>query len=119
MRVVLKILVSAIICLLAGLAGLALVYRDLPVGPGPGLVAIGGLLYFSAGFGLARWHRGARPLLWALAPIWSLALLGVIGVWVTVTDPASGHWGLALLFLLGPAAAGSSGAVLATRTLKS
>jgi len=118
MRAVLKLLVSVIVCLLAGLAGLALVFRDLPVGPGPGLIALGGLLYFFAGFGLARWHRGARPLLWGLAPGWSLALLGVIGVWVTLTDPPSGHWGLALLFLLGPAVAGSAGAVVATRTLK-
>ena len=114
MKAVLKVLVSIIVCLLAGLAGLALVFRDLPVGPGPGLIALGGLLYFSAGFGLARWHR-ARPLLWGLAPGWSLALLGVIGIWVTVTDPPSGHWGLALLFLLGPAVAGSAGAVLAAR----
>lgn len=117
MRAVLKVLVSVIVCLLAGLAGLALVFRDLPVGPGPGLIALGGLLYFSAGFGLARWHRGARPLLWGLAPGWSLALLGGIGLWVTVTDPPSGHWGLALLFLLGPAVAGSAGAVLAARTV--
>lgn len=118
MRIVLKVLVSVIVCLLAGLAGLALVFRDLPVGPGPGLVALGGLLYFSAGFSLTRWHRGERPVLWGLAPGWSLALLGVIGIWVTLTDPPSGHWGLALLFLLGPAAAGSAGAVLARRTLK-
>ncbi len=118
MRTVPKVLVSVIVCLLAGLAGLALVFRDLPVGPGPGLIGLGGLLYFSAGFGLTRWHRGARALLWGLAPGWSLALLGTIGIWVTVTDPPSGHWGLALLFLLGPAVAGSAGAVLATRTLK-
>ncbi|MCZ0934753.1 MAG: hypothetical protein OXJ54_06175 [Gemmatimonadetes bacterium] len=116
MRAVLKLLVSVIVCLLAGLAGLALVFRDLPVGPGPGLIALGGVLYFFAGFGLARWHRGARPLLWGLAPGWSLALLGVVGVWVTLTDPPSGHWGLALLFLLGPAVAGSAGTVVATRT---
>ena len=118
MRAVVKILVSVIVCLLAGLAGLALVFRDLPVGPGPGLIALGGLLYFSAGFGLARWHGGARPLLCGMAPGWGLALLGAIGIWVTVTDPPSGDWGLALLFLLGPAVAGSAGAVLATRTLK-
>ena len=117
MKAALKILVSIIVCLLAGVAGLALVFSDLPVGPGPGLIALGGLLYFSAGFGLARWHRGARPLLWGLAPGWSLALLGGFGLWVTVTDPPSGHWGLALLFLLGPAVAGSTGAVLAARML--
>ena len=113
-----KLVVSVIVCLLAGLAGLVLVFKDLPVGPGPGLIGLGGLLYFLAAFGLTRWHRGARPLLWGLAPGWSLALLGAVGVWVTVTDPLSGHWGLALLFLLGPAVAGSAGALLAATTRK-
>ncbi|WP_420447811.1 hypothetical protein [Candidatus Palauibacter sp.] len=116
MRAVLKLLVSVIVCLLAGLAGLALVFRDLPVDPGPGLIALGGLFYLSVGFGLTRLHSGARPFLWGLAPGWALAILGVIGVWVTMTDPPSGHWGLALLFLLGPAVAGLAGALLAART---
>lgn len=118
MKGALKLLVSIIVCLLAGLAGLALVFRDLPVGPGPGLIAIGGLFYLSVGFGLTRWHRGARPLVWGLAPGWGLVALGVIGVWVTVTDPPSGHLGLALLFLFGPGVAGSAGALLAARLTK-
>lgn len=110
--------VSIIVCLLAGLAGLVLVFRDLPVGPGPGLVLLGGLFYLAVGFALTRWHRGVRPLLWGLAPGWGLGLLGLIGVWVSATDPPSGHWVLALTFLLGPAAAGLAGGALARRTLK-
>ena len=118
MQGVAKVIVSVIICLLAGLAGLALVFRALPIGPGPGLIALGGLFYLSVGFGLTRWHRGARPCLWGLAPGWGLATLGVVGAWVSVTDPRSGHWGLALLFLLGPAVAGAAGALLAARRFK-
>ncbi|WP_419162221.1 hypothetical protein [Candidatus Palauibacter sp.] len=109
---------SVIVCLLAGVVGLALVFRDLPIGPGPGLVAVGGLFYLFVGYVLTRWHGGARPLLWGLVPGWGLALLGVIGLWVSVTDPPSGHWALALLFLLGPGVAGLAGASLARRARK-
>lgn len=116
-RVAAKTGASIIVCVLAGLAGLALVFRDLPVEPGAGLVALGGVLYLAVGFGLTRWHGGARPLLWGVAPGWGLNLLGLIGVWVSATDPPSGHWTLALLFLLGPAAAGLAGAALARKSL--
>ena len=117
MKAAVKIAASIAVCLLAGLVGLALVFSDLPIGPGLGLVSLGGLFYLAIGFTLTRWHRGARPLLWGLAPGWGLGLLGLIGVWVSATDPPSGHWSLAFLFLLGPAAAGLAGAALARRTL--
>ena len=116
-KITVKIIGSIVMCLLAGLVGLALVFRDLPVGPGAGLIALGGLFYLAVGFALTRWHRGARPLLWGLAPGWGPGLLGLIGVWVSATDPSSGHWALALLFLLGPAVAGLAGVSLARRTL--
>lgn len=118
MKAVVKIAASVVACLLAGVAGLALVFRDLPVGPGPGLIALGGLFYLAVGFALTRWHGGARPLLWGLAPGWGLVLLGLIGLWFSATDPASGHWALACLFLLGPPVAGLAGASLARRTLR-
>lgn len=110
-----KVTLSGFACFLSGLVGLALVFRDLPISPGPGLVALGGLFYLGVGFTLTKWHNGRRPLVWGLAPGWGLVLLGIVGVWTTITDPASGHWTLALVFLLGPGLTGLTGAVLARR----
>ena len=116
MKRIAKMLVSVLVCLLAGLAGLALVFRDLPVEPGRGLIALGGLFYMAVGFLLVKGHGGKRHILLGIAPGWGLGLLGLVGVWVSATDPRSGDWSLALLFLLGPALAGLAGALLARMT---
>ncbi len=109
---------STLVCILGGLVGLALVFRDLPIPPGLGLVALGALFYLGIAFALTKWNGGRRPLVWGIAPGWGLGLLGVVGVWTTITDPPSGQWTLALLFLLGPALAGLTGTMLARRGLK-
>lgn len=113
-----KALLSVLVCVLGGLVGLALVFRDLPIPPGLGLIGVGAVFYVGVGFALTKWNGGRRPIVWGIAPGWGLALLGIIGVWTTITDPPSGEWTLALLFLLGPALAGLSGSLLARKSSK-
>lgn len=111
-----KTVLSLLAVLAAGVAGLALVFTDLvPVPVGFERVAVGALLYVAAGYLVARWNADGRPLGWALATAWGLGLLGAVGLWITLTDPASGHLVLALTFLLGPALAALAGGVLGAR----
>jgi len=113
-----KTLLSVFAVIVAGLIGLSLVFTDLlPVTGGGGRVIAGAVFYLVVGFLLARLNAGGRPLRWALASAWGLILLGVIGVWISMTDRGSRDWTLALLFLIGPAvAAGAGGALGARRT---
>lgn len=108
-----KTLFAVLICVLAGLVGLAFVFRDLPIDPGPALIGLAGVFYIIVGFALTKLDGGRRPLLWGTVPGWGLAILGFAGVWTTIADPPSGDWTLALLFLLGPGVAGVLGASLA------
>ena len=109
-----KRFLSVLLVLLSGLVGLSLVFTDwVPVPLGTGRVAIGAAFYLVVGFLVARWNAGGRPLGWSLATAWGLALLGIVGLWVTLTDPASGDWTLAALFLAGPLACAGAGGWLA------
>ena len=109
-----KTALSLLIVIVAGLAGLALVFTDVvPVPLGTPRILVGALLYLVVGFALARMHRGGRPLAWAIAAGWGPILLGLYGVWVSLTDRASGDWGLALVFLVGPAIAAGLGSTVA------
>lgn len=113
-------LLTVLIVLAAGIAGLGLVFTDL--GPGDTEAArlwTGGVFYFLAG-SLVGWLNGGRSgRRWAAATAWGMILLGVVGVWISLTDPASADLRLALLFLLGPLGAallgGALGAALADR----
>ncbi len=98
-------LLALLAALLAGLVGLALVFTD--VGPGRTEAArawVGGGFYLAAGILVGLLHARGGPLRWAAATAWGMVLLGVVGIWVSATDPASGDWSLAFLFLLGPLA---------------
>lgn len=111
-----KILLSLIVVVVAGLVGLALVFTDLiPVPPGWARIAAGTAFYVLAGWTLGRLNAGRRPLPWALGAGWGLILLGLVGMWISATDPASGDFALAALFLLGPATASLFGVWLASR----
>lgn len=111
-----KTLASLAVVVIAGIVGLALVFTDLiPVPPGWLRVAAGGAFYVIAGWILGRLNAGRSPLRWALGAGWGLILLGIAGVWISATDPASGDFALAALFLLGPATASLLGGWLASR----
>jgi len=115
-----KTVLSILAVILAGVVGLSLVFTDLlPVAPGGGRVIAGGVFYLAVGFLLARLHAAGRPLRWAVASAWGLMLLGVIGVWISMTDRSSGDWTLALLFLVGPGIAAGVGGVLGARRVRS
>lgn len=92
-----------LIVIAAGIVGLALVFTD--IGPGrTGVQRIGlGAVFFLLAGGLLGWlGSGGKPMRWAGASAWGMILLGIVGVWISATDPSSGDWGLALLFLFGP-----------------
>ena len=112
-----KTILSAVIVVVAGVAGLAFVFMDVPgLPPGPALVAVAGVFYAIVGFLIGRVQSGGRPRTWALASGWGLAVLGTVGLWLAVTQPGSSDLSLALLFVLGPAVAAVIGASLGGRT---
>lgn len=111
-----KTTLSLLIVAAAGLAGLALVFTDVvPVPLGVPRILTGAVFYLAVGFALARMHRDGRPLAWAIAAGWGPILLGLVGVWVSLTDRASGDWALALLFLAGPGISAGLGSTVARR----
>jgi hypothetical protein len=48
-----------------------------------------------------------------------MVLLGILGSWISATDPTSGDWSLALTFLLGPLACALFGGWLGWRLHRS
>lgn len=109
-----KTLLSFLLVVVGGVFGFALVFsRYVP--PGLPQLVVGALVYALLGFALARVHAGARPWGWSLATPWTLVLLGAVGVWITLTDPASGDLGFALLFLLGAPAAVVAGMLIGSK----
>jgi len=101
-----KTILSLITVVLAGAAGLAFVFTDVLVAPlGLGRIGVGGVFYVLIGFLLGRLQAGSRPIRWALASGWGLALLGAVGLWISLTERSSADFPLAFLFLLGPASA--------------
>ena len=105
-----KMFLSIMLIAVAWLLGLGMVFSDLiPIPLGRGRVAFGGGFYVVVGFILAKWNLGRRPLTWALAAAWSLGVLGIVGLWISISDPPSGDLNLALLFLIGPALASAVG----------
>lgn len=107
-----KTTLSVLIVLVAGLTGLALVFTDwvpLPLG-WPRLLG-GAAFYFAVGLALGRLRP--RPIAWSILAAWGLILLGLVGLWISFTDPASGDLPLALVFLFGPAAVAALGALIA------
>ena len=98
-----KTILSLITVVIAGAAGLAFVFTDVLVAPpGLGRIAVGGVFYVLIGFLLGRLQAGGRPVRWALASGWGLALLGGVGLWISLTERSSADFALAFLFLLGP-----------------
>ncbi|MDH3735077.1 MAG: hypothetical protein OEU54_16225 [Gemmatimonadota bacterium] len=94
---------SIILVVLGGLAGLAFVFTDVLIfPPGPLRVAAGGAFYVLLGFLLARAQAGGKPFRWALACGWGTAILGLVGLWLSITDPGSGDFTLAMVFIFGP-----------------
>lgn len=103
-----------LLVLVGGVFGFALVFsRYVP--PGLAQLLVGAVVYALLGFALARVHVGSRPWGWSLATPWTLVILGAVGVWVTLTDPASGDLLFALLFLVGAPAAVVAGMLLGSR----
>lgn len=106
-----KTILSLLLVVVAGVAGLAFVFTDiLVVPPGPMRVAVAGVFYVIVGVLIARLQAGGQPARWALACGWGTAILGLVGLWVSLTDSASGDLVLALIFLAGPALAAWFGA---------
>jgi hypothetical protein len=113
-------LLLVLIVIVAGVVGLALVFTD--IGPGRTGVARGvvGAVFFLLAGGLVGWiNVRGRPLLWAAATSWGMVLLGILGSWISATDPTSGDWSLALTFLLGPLACALFGGWLGWRLHRS
>jgi hypothetical protein len=111
-----KTILSLVMVVIAGVAGLAFVFTDVLVAPpGFGRIAVGGVFYVVVGFALARLQSGGRPVRWALASGWGLAALGVVGLWISLSDRSSADFGLAFLFLLGPALAAVLGSWIGGR----
>ena len=101
-----KIFLSIMTVSIAGVVGLGLVFSDVvPVPVGLIRVALGVGFYVVVGFVLAKWNSGWKLFGWAVAAGWSLGLLGIVGVRISISDHDYGDLNLALLFLLGPIAA--------------
>ena len=106
-----KTLITVLLVIIAGLAGLAFVFTDvLVVSPGPLRVALAGAFYVFVGFLIARVQGGGKPGRWAIACGWGTAILGLVGLRLSLTDSGSGDLTLALILLLGPALAAWLGA---------
>jgi peptidoglycan/LPS O-acetylase OafA/YrhL len=91
------------IALVAGLVGLALVFTD--IGPSDtltGRTTTGALFFVLAGLVLGLMHPRGRGWLLSGLVAWGMVALGLVGVAVSIRDPASGDLGLALTFLTGP-----------------
>lgn len=98
-----KKLLMVLIVIAAGIVGLALVFTDIGPGrTGMGRVVVGAVFFLLVGVLLGWLGSDGKPMRWAGAPTWGLILLGIIGLWISATDPASGDWGLAFMFLFGP-----------------
>jgi peptidoglycan/LPS O-acetylase OafA/YrhL len=113
-------LLLVLIVIVAGVIGLALVFTD--IGPGRTGFSRGvfGAIFFLLAGALVGWiNVGGRPLPWAAATAWGMMLLGVLGSWISATDPASGDWSLALTFLFGPLACALIGGWLGWRVHRS
>lgn len=113
-----RTLLTVLIVLAAGVVGLGLVFTDLGPGrTGAARVWTGGLFYFLAGTLVGWLNGGSAGRRWAATTAWGMILLGAVGLWISLTDPASGDLALALLFLLGPLGSallgGTLGAALA------
>lgn len=111
-----KTLLCVLVVVAAGLAGLAFVFTDvLVVPPGPVRIAVAGLFYVAVGLLLAALRPGGSPFRWAVASGWGTAILGLVGLWVSITDAGSGDLALALIFLFGPALAAGFGGWIGVR----
>jgi peptidoglycan/LPS O-acetylase OafA/YrhL len=98
-----KKLIMILIVIAAGIIGLALVFTDIGPGrTGVARIAVGAVFFLIAGALVGWLASGGRPMRWAGATAWGMILLGIVGSWISATDPASGDWGLALTFLFGP-----------------
>jgi len=113
-----KVFRSFLVAALAGIVGLVLVYTDrIPIPLGWTRVAFGVAFYAGVGFVLVRWNAGRRSLGWVLAACWGPGLLGLVGLWEALVDPARGDPLLATLFLLGPTLSALVGARVALVTV--
>lgn len=111
-----KKLLMTLIVIAAGIVGLALVLTDIGPGrTGMGRVAVGAVFFLLIGVLLGWLGSGGKPVRWAGAAAWGMILLGIVGVWISATDPASGDWGLAFTFLFGPLACAVIGGWLGGR----
>jgi hypothetical protein len=107
---------ATLLALLVGLAGLGLVFTDIgPGGTGAGRVVTGAALFFLGGLGVGLLAPEGRAWLLAGACAWGLLLLGGMGLWLTLTSPASGDPALAALFVLGPLTASLAGGLVGAR----
>lgn len=112
----LKVALTVLCAVAVGLLGLALVFVDVaPTETAVGRVATGAALFLVAGLAVGFANPEGRAWLLAGLAAWGLVLLGGMGLWLSITSPASGDAGLALLFLLGPLAAALLGGWLGAR----
>ncbi len=101
----LRLIAALLVAVSAGLLGLAFVFTDLgPATSGSGRALSGGASFLAAGVAIGLLY--ARGRWWLLAGLASsgMILLGLVGLVVSLTDPASADLRLSLLFLLGPLA---------------
>jgi len=111
-----RLLFAWTLALAAGAGGLALVFTDFfPGSAGPLRPVVGAAYFALAGLAVglvappdtSRWLAGLAS--------WATIALGLVGLQVSLTDPASADLGLAVILLVGPLSCALAGGSIAAR----
>lgn len=117
---ILKIVLTVALALGIGLLGLGIVFADTPFTETATRRLLSGvILFFGSGLLIGLLSPEGRGWLVAGLGAWGLMLLGTTGLWLSVTNPPSADYPLALTYLTGPVSLTLIGGYLGARLRRS